>query len=481
MEPSPHTLHAYLRNLAFGEPNKKCIGCGSGWLSAKEILDAVENLATDCVRLGIRSGDYVGLRCYRNRDTIITLFALQAIGAVAVLTDPRQNTDDFLSNCGIPIPVTAAINRFLLTDKRTGRQTYLNPFPASQQSFSEKNVDPKAPGFIIFTSGSTGVPKAVMLSQSNLIHNLIDSQPLGYYEADDIALGALPLDHVFGLVLAAGVPVLGYSLYLPEQTAVPALLECIQHQRITRMNGVPSLYLAMAERADKYDLSSLRSGFIGGGPCTPEQFRQIEEKLDMTLIPVYGMSECIGISCGNWRDPQEKRCSGVGPFYSMNTGKILLEDGTEAASGQEGEICVRGPARMVGYYPNVMDESEFLHTGDLGYVDERGILYLTGRKKDIIIRNGVNLSPRPIEDALLSIPGVKAACVVGLPHKIQGEVPCAIVVGERSPMELFALLPGLLVKNQIPGEICVVDSIPMTASGKPDKVAVREVLKQWIP
>lgn len=481
MEPSPRTLHAFLRNLAFGEPNKKCIGCGSVWLSAKEILDAVENLAADYVRLGIRSGDYVGLRCHRNRDTIITLFALQAIGAVAVLTDPRQNTDDFLANCGIPIPVTATIDRFLLTDKRTGRQTYLNPFPASRRNFSEKNVDPKAPGFIIFTSGSTGVPKAVTLSQSNLIHNLMDSQPLGYYEDDDVALGALPLDHVFGLVLAAGVPVLGYSLYLPEQTAVPALLECIRSQGITRMNGVPSLYLTMAECAQTDHVTPLRAGFIGGGPCTPEQFRQIEEKLDITLIPVYGMSECIGISCGSYRDSREVRSSGVGPFYSMNTGTILLEDGCEAAPGLEGEICVRGPARMVGYYPNVMDESEFLHTGDLGYVDERGILHLTGRKKDIIIRNGVNLSPKPIEDALLSIPGVKAACVVGLPHQMQGEVPCAMVVGERSPMELFALLSSMLTKNQIPGEIYVVDSIPMTASGKPDKVAVREVLKQWIP
>ena len=165
----------------------------------------------------------------------------------------------------------------------------------------------------------------------------------------------------------------------------------------------------------------------------------------------------------------------------MNTCRILLSDGSEAATGQTGEIWVTGSARMAGYYPRRIPEEELLPTGDLGFLDEQGYLHITGRKKDIIIRNGINLSPKPIEDALLSISGVSAACVVGMPHPIQGEVPWALVVSDRTAGELFALLPGLLPKNQIPVTIRVTDRMPTTGSGKIDKNAVREVLKQWNP
>lgn len=480
MEPSNRTIHSYLRELAERTPDKQLLGCGEKWMRAKEVLASVETMAGKLVQLGLRSGDYVALRSFRTTDTVVMLLALQAIGAVAILTDPRHTVDTFLKNSGITFPLAAVIDRDVLTDKRTHKQTFITPSSLVRKPFPEKYIDSMQPGFIIFTSGSTGKSKAVMLSQYNLINNLLDSHPLGYYCDDDIALGALPLDHVFGLVLLAGMAVLSYGLYLPERTDLSTILRAIETAKITRMNGVPSLYLAMAERKNGYDLSSLRAGFIGGGPCTPDQFQHIEKELDMTLIPVYGMSECIGVSCASYLDPQQVRSSGVGPFYSMNAGKILLEDGSEAAIGVEGEICVRGPARMVGYYPEVMPETEFLHTGDVGYVDEQGILHITGRKKDIIIRNGINLSAQRIENALLSIPGVKAAAVVGLKHPTQGEVPCAMAFSDHTELALLAQLSQSLTKNELPVGIFLTECIPMTASGKADKVTIREVLQSWM-
>lgn len=467
MNPVNRTLHAFLTEYASRNPDRELLGNQAGWLRASEVVRRTEKLAAQLRRQGITRGDYVAVRAYRCVDTAVQILALQILGAVAVLTDPRYCAQDYFSACGISVPVCAAMDKDTVTVFK-------------QSGDREGDVNPREPGFVIFTSGSTGKPKAVMLSQYNLVNNLVDSQPLGYYCDDDIALGALPLDHVFGLVLLAGLCVLGYAIYFPETTAVSSLLSCIEKERITRMNGVPSLYLAMAEQAGNYDLSSLRAGFIGGGPYTPEQFCHIEASLGMTLIPVYGMSECIGIACGDRKDAQSIRAGGVGRIYSMNTCRIVLPDGRVAAAGEIGEIRVTGPARMVGYYPDRMPEDELLPTGDLGYLDEAGFLHITGRKKDIIIRNGVNLSPQPIEEALLSIPGVKAVCVVGMPHKLQGETPWALVVGSRTAKELFALLPRLLPKNQIPQEICVAEQIPMTSSGKPDKTAVREVLKAWI-
>jgi len=468
MNPVNRTLHSFLTEYASRHPEQKLLGSGDGWLTAARVLENTECLAEQLRQQGVGCGAYVALRAYRNMDTAVRILALQILGAVAVLTDPRYAPEEFLSRSEVSIPVCAVLDG--------GSLQIL-----SLSETKNQQPDAREPSFVIFTSGSTGKPKAVMLSQYNLVNNLIDSQPLGSYRADDIALGALPLDHVFGLVLLAGMCVLGYGIYFPENTGVSSLLSCIEREHITRMNGVPSLYLAMAEQAKNYDLSSLRAGFIGGGPYTPEQFQNIEAALGMTLIPVYGMSECIGIACGDWKDSQSVRARGVGRVYSMNTCRITLPDGREAPSGQIGEIRVTGPARMVGYYPDRMPEDALLPTGDLGYLDDAGFLHITGRKKDIIIRNGVNLSPKPIEDALLSIPGVRAACVVGMPHKLQGETPWALVVGSRTAKELFALLPGLLPKNQIPAEICVGEQMPMTSSGKPDKIAVREVLKRWIP
>ena len=301
---------------------------------------------------------------------------------------------------------------------------------------------------------------------------------------DDIALGALPLDHVFGLALLTGAIVLRHRLYLTAATAAEELLQIIAREKITRMNGVPSLYLALAKKARAGEARTLRTGYIGGAPWTAEQFRHIESALGMTLVPVYGMSECIGISCASSRAPQAERMAGVGPFYPANCGRIIREDGAQAAPGEEGEVCVRGPMRMLGYHDpaqtaQAVDGDGFLHTGDLGYVDGGGVLHLTGRKKDVIICNGVNLSPRRIEEALLSLPGVRGAVVVGLPDELQGERPWAAVCAGGTPARILDGLRALLPKNELPAGIIWVDALPMTGSGKPDKQAVKELIRQW--
>ena len=325
----------------------------------------------------------------------------------------------------------------------------------------------------------------MILSQGNLVSNLLDSAPLGGYSEDDIALGALPLDHVFGLALLTGAVVLRHRLYLTAASAPEELLQIIAREKITRMNGVPSLYLAMAKKAWADEARTLRVGYIGGAPWTAEQFQHIESALGMTLVPVYGMSECIGISCASYRSSQAARMAGVGPFYPANRGKIVREDGAEALPGEEGEVCVCGPMRMLGYHDpeqsaQAIDTDGFLHTGDLGCVDASGVLHLTGRKKDIIIRNGVNLSPRRIEEALLAQPGVRAAAVVGLPDKVYGELPWAAVVYVGN--SLSRVMDGLseyLPKNELPEGILRLDALPMTGSGKPDKPAVKELIQQW--
>lgn len=466
-----------LRAYAAAEPEKRLIGSDGGWLNARETLRLIEGAGRSLVSLGLKPGELAALRCERCAATALMILALRAAGALVVLTDPRQTIDDALAESESPIAPRFRIER------REGR-VFSVRFDASETRLSLDDDapdaalpagDPNAPAFVIFTSGSTGKSKAVVQCENNYISNLLDSAPLGLYSREDIALGALPLGHVFGLVLLAGVLVLGYAIYYPAKTDLPGLLACIEREKITRMNGVPSLYLAMAERCGDYDLGSLRAGFIGGGPVTAEQFAHIEETLGMTLISVYGMSECVGISCASYRDPRKERASGVGPVYPMNRLRIIAPDGSEVERGQTGEITVRGPMRMLGYYGVPLPEDAFFPTGDLGYLDETGVLHLSGRKKDVIIRNGNNLSPRRIEEALLRQKGVCAAVVLGLPDEKQGEVPYAMIVGEADLDALHAHLH----KNEWPAGILSVEALPMTGSGKPDRPKIREVLLQW--
>ena len=469
------TLFSYLRTIAQRQPEKRLLGDEAGWMTASEVFRAVEGFGKAFAAAGLRTGDLAVLRAPRGLQTALLLFGLRAAGVTAVLTDPRQEIDEALAECEARITPRARI------ELRPGEEICLRldgkpvSLPAEGCGASLPETDAKDPAFVIFTSGSTGAGKAVVISEYGLIVNLLDTRPLGYYSTEDIALGALPLHHVFGLVLLAGTAVLEYAEFFPAKTDVPSLLACIEREGITRMNGVPSLYLAMADRREGYDLRSLRCGLIAGGPVTPEQFVRIERELDMTLISVYGMSECVGITCSSYRDPQAVRAAGVGPAYPLNTIRLVDPDGREVPQGEVGEVCVRSPMRMLGYYGETLPEDEFFATGDLGWLDETGVLHLSGRKKDIIIRNGNNLSSRRIEEALLRLPGVRAAAVTGLPDERQGEVPCAMIVGEADPE---ALTP-LLHKNELPAGILAVEALPMTASGKPDKQKIREVLLAW--
>lgn len=478
MKPVNRSLFSYLRETAEQCPEKRLLSDGKRWLHASETLEIAARIAAALYEMGIQRGDAVAFRCKRTVGAALMIFGLRAAGAFVLLMDPRQEVSETLAATETPISARFWIEQesdtaFLVTScEEDAVSCRLSLFSLPSALWNHSDTSGDYPAFVIFTSGTTGKSKAVVLSDSNLVNNLLDSHPLGDYRQEDLALCALPLHHVFGLALLAGIAVLGYGMCIPAETDVESLLAVIARQRLTRMNGVPSLYQALAAKCDAYDISSMRSGFIGGSPMTEKQYTDTENKLGMTLIPVYGMSECIGISCGSVAMPLSLRAHSVGRFYPMNSGKILREDGTEAELMEEGEICVTGPARMLGYYGQMMPRDELLHTGDMGYVDADGYLYVTGRKKNIIIRNGNNLSPRRIEEALLALPGIREAVVVGLQDEQQGEVPAAMLVADS---ETAAPEPKLN-KNELPVCYHYVNAIPLTASGKPDLLRIREVL-----
>ena len=477
------TLLDYLKEYAQSSPDKKLLGDSNGWLSAAEVLQRVKDTADKLYGLGLRKGDWVPMRMEQTTDSIIMLLSLMAIGAVAPLTNPRVSVRQALADSQFDrhIEYTLSSESGCWALEHNGVLTALSDAPSVP---FVHNTDSFCPAVVIFTSGSTGKSKGVILCQNNLICNLSAINIIGGYRKDDIALGALPMDHVFGLIMLFGAIVLRHSLYLTAGSDLKTVVQTIQDQRITRMNGVTALYLNMAALKDDYDISSLRIGFIGGGPCTAAQFEKIEDELNMTLISGYGMSECMGITANDYRSDRALRSGTVGPFYTINESVILDANGQECEPGQIGEVCTRGPELMLGYCDEeqtraAIDSNGFFHTSDLGYLDEHGCLHLTGRARDIIIRNGVNLPTRRIEEALLSIPGVDDAMVVGLPHDAQGEAPWALVKSTLTEAVILARLADLLNKNEIPMGICITDSIPYNKNGKVDKIKGKEILEVW--
>ena len=490
--PESKTYYQYLKAFVRDCPDQKMIGCGDVWFTNTQILERVESTAYFLRRQGVKKGDPVAIMMSNSVQATVALLALQSINALAVLCDYRHPVEAYLRDCIVQIPA-----KYLITNETTsrgswdgenlvfihrsdGRQVPMEILGLPSHACPEEpDADPAAPGFLIFTSGSTGQRKAVMLSQQGIIATLHANAELAYYGPCDIALGLLPMDHIFGLILMSGTWVLRHAIYLARDNKMPTILSAIQEQGITRLNGTPQLFLGLAAMKDRYDLSTLKAGLVGGAPCTPAQFCRIEEELGVTLSNIYAMSEYTHIAVSDWRDPRQVRAANNGKFCAMNIGRILRQDGTEAAVGEIGEICVDGPARMLGYYGDPGSFHGLIHTGDLGFVDEAGYLTICGRLKDIIIRNGNNLSPKRIEDAIMSVPGVQNVCVKGVPNEAVGEVPCAMVVAPGVSRETIeAHIRRLLNKNELPFGYLFVEELPALGIGKPDKQGIQKILTE---
>lgn len=442
MKPSIKMLYDFFAEYVEERGNDRFIFNEKISYTVSQTFKIVKSLAMQLLHNGIKCGDMVAVKAERTVETILVFYALQFIGGIAVMYDPREEIKETVKIIKNRLYVENAAVDLLFTE--------------DCNEVCGLCTDSRLTSAVIFTSGSTGGCKPVKLSQYNFINNSLDTKDIGGYCKDDINICIVPVHHVFGLALIMTAVVTKHSILVPRAIDTEYILDCMEKYKVTRLNGVPGMYLALAEKRGHRKLK-LNCGLIGGGPCTKEQFLKIERELGITLIPVYGMSECIGISCGSYTDSVDDRYDSVGRVYSMNTLKIEAD----------GEIIVKSPAMSLHY----VDSEGWLHTGDLGYMDGEGFLHINGRKKDIIIRNGNNLSAVEIERKILSLPQVKNVCVVGIPDEKAGEVPCALIVGD--PVDFT----GVLTKIEFPAKVIYSKEIPLTSSGKPDKQAIKQLFR----
>jgi fatty-acyl-CoA synthase len=266
----------------------------------------------------------------------------------------------------------------------------------------------------------------------------------------------------------------------------------VQDEKCTALYGVPTMFIAELGQNDfaKYDLSSLRTGIMAGSPCPIEVMRHVIDKMHMAEVTIaYGMTETSPVSFQSSRsDSIERRVSTVGRVLPHVEVKIVDENGATVPRGTPGELCTRGPSVMLGYWDDAaktaeaIDADGWMHTGDIGTIDEEGYGNIVGRIKDMVIRGGENIYPREIEEFLYRHPKVADVTVVGLPDERYGEELCAWIVlkpGQSATVEdIKHFCDNQIARYKVPRYVKFVDAFPMTVTGKVQKFRIRETMME---
>jgi long-chain acyl-CoA synthetase len=330
---------------------------------------------------------------------------------------------------------------------------------------------------ILYTSGTTGQPKGAELTNANLLENASGSRALFSLDGDAVTLGALPLFHSFGQTCGMNATLgAGGVLTLIPRFDPGKALEIIVRDHVNVFEGVPTMYGAMLHhpnRAD-FDLGSLKVCASGGSAMPVELMRQFEEAFGCIVLEGYGLSESSPVASFNHPDRERKPGSIGTPITGVDM-KVVDDEDDEVAQGEVGEIVIRGHNVMKGYWQRPEDTAEtirdgWLHTGDMGRVDEDGYFFIVDRKKELIIRGGYNVYPREIEEVLYEHPAVREAAVVGFPHDEYGEeVGAAVSLREgahATPEELRAFVKEQVAAYKYPRKVWLLDDLPKGPTGK---------------
>jgi len=337
--------------------------------------------------------------------------------------------------------------------------------------------DPGRTACLIYTSGTTGVAKGVMLSHGNLVANCASVREALVVYPQDVFLAVLPLFHAFGLTATLFLPLLwGASTVLMRRFHPTATIEVVEREKVTILPMVASMFALLMRVAAREPsrLSSVRMAIAGGGPLPPSLAEEFQQRLGFPIFQGYGLTEASPVVATN--HPWACRPTSVGrPLPGLRV-EIRDDDGKVLPAGETGEVFVAGGSVMAGYYRNpeataaTVDANGWLRTGDTGYLDADGFLYVTGRKKDMIIQSGEKIFPQEIEHILVSHPSVAEAVVVGIRDPLRGEFPKAFLVLQEGATvderELRYWCAERMAGFKVPREFEVLAELPKNTLGK---------------
>ena len=506
--------------IAGEQPRHPCLILGERRFSYGQVDAHSSALASALYELGIEKGDRIALNLPNWPEFVISMFAAAKLGATIVPLNPRYTTPELqymLRHSEAAVCITAETWEGI--DFLARFENFLAALPDLQYIVSVGDedlwyddrvyqfedlvssgegrplrpveVDPDGDIFsILYTSGTMGKPKGVSLTHTNLLSTALATADALQLTPDDVVYGVNTLFNVFGLAPGVlGTMGAGSALVLQQDVQPAEALEVVEREKVTVYHGVPTSFIldlhepTLSER----DLSSLRTGVIAGAPVSEDLVTRIQREMVPGISIVYGLTETGSTVTVTRRDDREaKQLGTVGRPIPGTEVRVLDFDGSPLPIESIGEIVVRGPGVMRGYYrqpgetAQVFTDDGYFLTGDLGMVDDEGYLHVVGRRKEMIIRGGFNVYPREVEYRLHAHPAVLDVAVVGLPHEVLGEVTCACIVLVEGAIvtgeEIKEFCREMLADYKIPDLVRFLDNFPMTGSGKVRRVELARMI-----
>ncbi len=508
---------------------------GVRWTYA-EFNRRIDALAAGLLALGIRPGERVGVWGPNSSEWVLTQMATAKIGAILVNINPAYRLYELeyalaKSGCRAIVSDEAFKSSRYLDMLRTLAPELDSCAPGELQSEKLPELDivirmgsesssgmfnfddvcrtggdgererlrelkrelrPDDAINIQFTSGTTGTPKGATLTHCNILNNgFLCAEGMRLTAGDRLCL-PVPLYHCFGMVLGnLACFTHGATVVYPAPVFdAESTLRAIETERCTALHGVPTMFVTALAHPDfgKFDLATLRTGIMAGAPCPVDVMKKVIADMHMEQVLIaYGQTELSPVNFLTLPDdPLEKRVETVGRAVPWLEVKLVDDDGRVVPIGEKGEVCTRGYSVMLGYWNDeeqtreTIDEARWLHSGDLGVMDDEGYLRIVGRIKDMIIRGGENVYPREVEEFLYTHPAISEVQVFGIPDARMGEEICAWIRLEDGASltedEVRDYCKGRITHFKVPKHIRFVDEFPMTVTGKAQKFRMSEIM-----
>lgn len=484
------TVAALLCGTAKRHPDCLALASDKSSFTYRQLLEKADDTAHKLSGCGVKRGDFVGLYGTNCVSGILMYYALMRMGATAVLLGDKLTSSELAYRLNrapvklicfwsdLPEDFRGTVPTIDVSDIDT--LAAYDVLHCGSGEIELCGADPDDIDAILFTSGTTGGAKPVATTHFSRSNNaLAQGEALGISCHDRYCL-VLPMHHCFSLsacILAAMAR--GACICIPADRRTKTVMAEIQKRRCTVLLLVPTYFSSLLHSSDfgNFDLSSLRIGMMGGSKYPPELFLEVQKAFCMKLIPSLGQTEATaGFTMGKPCEPDEIAAQTVGYFMEHIDGKLLdVASGREAEPGKVGEICIRGYNVMQGYY-NMPDETAeavrdgWLHTGDLAYQDAQRRIFLAGRKKELIIKGGENISPWEIENIIAEDERVAQVKVIGVPDRHYIEEVCACIVPKQgcavTAEHIRSLVGKHLSKNKVPAHVVFLDVFPLNPNGK---------------
>jgi acyl-CoA synthetase (AMP-forming)/AMP-acid ligase II len=495
-------LHDYVLGMADARGDTPALVCGASGrsLSYRELARMVRALTAGLMQNGVGKGDIVAIMAPNCPEYAVVFHAVSRAGAILTTINPSYTAEETafqLNDAGARLLVTSAglLERARAAVAHARRPIELATLDEAPDvpSIRTLSIDADPPPVAIdpagdvvvlpYSSGTTGLPKGVMLTHRNLVANLAQVEAVETSPCPAL-LGVLPFFHIYGMVVIMNHGLLrGATIVTLPRFDLEAVLGLLQQWPIATAHIVPPVALAFAKHPaiDRFDLSRLRWVFSGAAPLGRELTEAIETRLPIRVRQGYGMTEASPVT--HYTPPGLERAGKVGLAVPGTEVRLVdVASGRDAAPGTPGEVWVRGPQVMKGYWNNpeatarTVDADGWLHTGDIGVMDGDGYLEIVDRLKELIKVKGFQVAPAELEALLLKHPKIADAAVVGVPDAECGEVPKAIVVA-KEPLtadDVKAFVAGHAASYKRLGHVAFADQIPKSPSGK----ILRRLLRQ---